>query len=71
MVRTYSVDSTGYYLGQGDELTVRVYAANTQEARDKALKLRSGDQMSGTHNAWRAVVTSAEEMQEIAENKHE
>lgn len=61
-VRTYAYDSSGYYIGQGDELTVTLIAGNTVEAREKALKMREGDGMRGTANKWRAVVLSAEEV---------
>ena len=62
-VFTYSRDSSGYYLGASDENTVTVFADNNKEALEKAIKLRDGDKMRGTHDKWYGKVLSAEEVE--------
>jgi len=70
-VRTYAYDQTGYYIGNGDELTIEVFANDTSEARKKALDLRKGDRMRGTADTWGAVVLSAEEVEPVPNQSKE
>lgn len=64
VVKTYTYDSTGYYIGYSNELTISLTAQNTEEARRKALDMRKSDLNSGGSLEWGAKVLSAKEVEE-------
>lgn len=68
VVKTYSYDDTGYYIGVSNELTVTVIAENTEQARNKALEMRKTDKMGSCDDRWGAKVISAKEIYEPIES---